>query len=46
MLELTAEQKARGNLLHFARYFWPQFLTGNHHRLIVSRLYVLECGDI
>jgi len=46
MIELTAEQKARGNLLHFARYFWPQFLTGNHHRLIVSRLHALERGDI
>ena len=44
--QLTPEQLARGNLLHFARYFWPQFLTGNHHRLIVSRLHALERGEI
>lgn len=46
MAGLTPEEGARSSLLAFARYFWPQFQTGNHHRLIVSKLHQLERGDI
>lgn len=37
---------AAANLLRFARYFWPQFMVGNHHLLIADHLQRVERGEI
>ncbi len=39
-------QLASLNLLRFARYFWPQFMVGNHHLLIADHLHRVEQGKI
>ena len=44
--QLQALENARSNFLDFVKYVWPQFICGEHHRIMAQKFEALVRGEL
>ena len=44
--KLQLIENARNNFLDFVRYVWPQFICGQHHKIMAEKFESLVKGDL
>ena len=42
---LNNQEKCRDSFMEYIRYIWPQFIEGDHHRVVADCLAVLFAFD-
>ena len=45
-LQLKVAQESRSSYLTFVKKVWPEFITGNHHKIFSKKLEAVSRGEI
>ena len=44
--QIETQTKVKGDFLEFIKYIWPQFISGNHHKIIAQKFNDMAEGKI
>ena len=43
---INAQEKSRDSFMEYIRYIWPNFIEGDHHRVVADKLTAVAKGEI
>ena len=46
LAQLQKVEDCQKNFLHFVKAMWPEFISGNHHRIVAEKLEQIANGEI
>jgi len=46
LAQLQKVEDCQNNFLHFVKAMWPEFISGNHHRIVAEKLEQIAKGEI
>ena len=46
LAQLQKVEDCQNNFLHFVKAMWPEFISGNHHRIVAEKLEQIANGEI